>query len=69
MEDHFIAKLKKELKQPIQFESDDDMETGFAISYDSGKSSFDFTDKSLAKYLSQYLNARVAELVKEAAGD
>jgi len=62
----FIAKLQKKIKEPINFKASDDIASGFTISFDGGKSSFDFTDESLAKYLGQFLNAQVAALVKEA---
>ncbi|VAX38022.1 hypothetical protein MNBD_UNCLBAC01-725 [hydrothermal vent metagenome] len=66
LKDGFIAKLKEQLKQPITFQSSDDVSKGFAISFDSGKSAFDFTDASLAEYLGLYLNEHVASLLKDA---
>lgn len=61
----FFTKLQNEVKQPIQFQSAQDIAKGFTISFDGGKSRFDFTDISLAEYLSTYLNPQVAALVKE----
>lgn len=61
----FLAKLQNEVKQPIQFQSVEDIAKGFTISFDGGKSRFDFTDVSLAEYLSTYLNPQIAVLVKE----
>ena len=63
----FIEKLKHELKKPIELRSSEDIQAGFTISFDGGKSSFDFTDRSLAEYLSVFLNPEVASLLKEAA--
>ena len=63
----FISKLQKQLKDQIKFQSSEDIGKGFTISFDGGKSSFDFTDESLADYLSTFLNAQVAEFVKEAS--
>lgn len=65
LEESFVAKLQKQVKGTIQLESSDDIDKGFTISYDAGKSSFDFTDESLAQYLSQYLNAQVSNILKE----
>jgi V/A-type H+/Na+-transporting ATPase subunit E len=65
IEKSFSAKLKDQIKQSVTFQSSDDISKGFTISYDEGKSCFDFTDESLAAYLSSYLNERVADLVKE----
>lgn len=59
-----IGKLQKEMKGKLNFQASSDISSGFMISYDSGKSSFDFTDESLANYLSSFLSAQVAELVK-----
>jgi len=61
-----MAKLQHQLKKPIKFQSSADTGKGFTISFDGGKSSFDFTDASLAEYLSAYLNSEVASLAKEA---
>lgn len=61
----FISKLQKKLKQPIKLQSSDDVGKGFTISFDGGKSNYDFTDESLAEFLSTYLNEQVSALVKE----
>ncbi|HQP10056.1 MAG TPA: hypothetical protein PKV41_01580 [Candidatus Omnitrophota bacterium] len=58
-----LAKLQKEIKQTITFRSNDGIRSGFTISFDEGKSRFDFTDESLIAYLSSYLNAQVAALL------
>ena len=62
----FLSKLQGELKQPIKLRAAEDIGRGFTISFDGGKSSFDFSDASLAEYLSQYLNPQVSALIKEA---
>lgn len=69
LKDGFIAQLQKQLKKPIEFKASDDFGKGFAISFDEGKSSFDFTQASLAEYLSVYLNEQVAELLKESVNE
>jgi V/A-type H+-transporting ATPase subunit E len=65
----FIEKLKHELRKPLEFRPSEDIQAGFMISFDGGKSSFDFTDVSLAEYLSSFLNSEIASLLKEAAGE
>lgn len=65
LKEGFIAKLQKEIKEPITFKSNEGISSGFTISFDEGKSCFDFSDASLAEYLSAYLNAFVASLLKE----
>jgi V/A-type H+-transporting ATPase subunit E len=66
LRDGFVAELKEKLKSPLTLKAADDIGAGFTISFDAGRSCFDFTDASLAEYLSGYLNAEVALLLKEA---
>lgn len=61
----FLAQLQKEIKKPILLKASDDIGKGFVISFDQGKSNFDFTDAGLADYLGSYLNEQVAALLKE----
>ena len=65
----FLARLQEKLKQPVKFQSAEGIGKGFTISFDEGKSSFDFTDKSLAEYLSTYLTPQIAILVNEAIAE
>ena len=65
IKDGFIEKLQTQLKKEIKLQSSNDIEKGFSISFDEGKSAFDFTDVSLAGYLSGYLNEYVSSLIKE----
>jgi V/A-type H+-transporting ATPase subunit E len=65
LKDGFMAKLQKAVKQPIRFKSSDNIASGFTISFDEGKSCFDFSNAALVEYLSTYLNAQVASLLKE----
>ncbi|MBN1870093.1 MAG: hypothetical protein JW847_05930 [Candidatus Omnitrophica bacterium] len=64
LKEGFIAKLQKEIKQPLIFKSADGISSGFTISFDDGRSCFDFSDASLIEYLGAYLNAQVAGLLK-----
>ena len=61
-----LLKLQDKLKNKITLETSEEVSGGFTISFDSGKSSFDFTDQSLAEYLSAYLNPEVSQLLKNA---
>lgn len=65
LEKDFLADLKREVKKGITLKRADDIQAGFIISYDSGKSHFDFTDKGLAEYISLYLKPQLAELLKK----
>ena len=46
-----LGKLSKQLKSSIKLNAAQDMNKGFAISFDEGKSSYDFSDEALAEYL------------------
>lgn len=61
----FLAKLQGRLKEGIRLEPSADISKGFLISFDGGKSAFDFTDVSLAEYIASYLNPEVAALIKD----
>jgi vacuolar-type H+-ATPase subunit E/Vma4 len=61
LEKGFMVKLKNQLKKGISFESADDIHKGFTVSFDEGKSSFDFTEESLTEYLAKYLNDQVSQ--------
>lgn len=59
----FISDFKEELKKGITLKTSDEISGGFLISYDSGKSQFDFTDAALAQYLSKYVSGRLDEIL------
>ena len=65
LESGFLSKLKSALKRPLILRSAENIRNGFTISFDEGKSCFDFTDTSLAEFLGQYLNDQVAKILKE----
>lgn len=64
LKDGFLTKLKEQFKQSITLKSKDNIRAGFMISFDKGKSSFDFTDESLVEYLSGSLNSEMAGILK-----
>lgn len=61
---NFTGKLQAKLKEGIEIRPSLDAGKGFAISFDGGKSEFDFSDESLAEYLCGYLNEEIAALMK-----
>ena len=65
LKEGFIGKLKEKIKQPIVFQSQEDINAGFTISFDKGQTRFDFSDQSLAQYLGGYLNNEVAAILKD----
>lgn len=64
LKDAFIGKLKNKLKDGIKFKPSPNINAGFSISFDKGKSFFDFTDEGLAEALSAYLSPEISKLLK-----
>lgn len=64
LEKRFLGKLKEATKKKIILKPSEDINGGFIISYDAGKSHYDFTDKALAEYISAYLNPRLKEILE-----
>ncbi len=61
-----LKKLQDSVKAGVRLEGTDEVSGGFTISYDDGKSSFDFTDESLAQFLAAHLNTQIADILKSA---
>lgn len=59
-----LRKLKDELSKGIEFKPSSGVRSGFSISFDKGKSFFDFTDESLVDALCVYLNPELGKLLK-----
>jgi len=59
----FLAKLKDKVKDGVEFRPSDNINTGFSISFDKGKSYFDFTDEGLLETLCVYLNPELAKII------
>lgn len=65
LQDIFLAELKDKIRQGIVLKSSAEISGGFIISYDAGRSHYDFTDRAIASYIGTYLKPRLAELFKE----
>lgn len=61
-----LASLQKKLGEKVEFKASSDVGAGFVIVLDKGKTNFEFTDASLAEFLSAYLNEEVAGILKKA---
>lgn len=64
LEENFLAKLKQEAKRGIVLRPLESIQKGFIISFDSGKSEFDFSDKALAEYIGSVLKPRLKEILQ-----
>jgi len=60
-----LAELSEEMKKRIVFKPSDEISSGFTISYDAGKSLFDFSGEALAGYISAYLRPELEKILKE----
>jgi V/A-type H+-transporting ATPase subunit E len=66
LEKKFLHKLREEMKKKIILRPAEEISGGFIISFDSGKSSYDFTDKALAEYIGTYLKPKLNQILQEA---
>lgn len=66
LEKSLFSQLSDEVKKGVVVKSSDELQAGFFISYDGGKSRFEFTDKSLAEYIGSYIKPRLSELLRAA---
>jgi len=64
LENAFLAKLKEETKKEIVLKPSDGIRAGFVISFDAGKSQFDFSDQALSEYLGTYLKPKLKEILQ-----
>lgn len=64
LEKALIGELGHKVREGITLKPSDSIRGGFIISYDAGKSHFDFTDKALADYISEFLRPRIADILK-----
>ena len=64
LEQDLVVKLQNSVKAGLKIQTADDLAGGFTISFDEGKSCFDFSEEALVKYLSRYVNEYVANLLK-----
>lgn len=61
-----LGDLKEQVKAKIIVRPADEIQAGFMISFDSGRSQFDFSEKALAEYIGSYLKPRLNEILKTA---
>jgi vacuolar-type H+-ATPase subunit E/Vma4 len=66
LEKTFFQKLREETNKKIVLKPTEEISGGFAISFDSGKSCYDFTDRALAEYIGLYLKPKLNQLLLDA---
>lgn len=66
LEKTFFQKLREETNNKIVLKPTEEISGGFTISFDSGKSCYDFTDRALAEYIGVYLKPKLNQLLMDA---
>ncbi len=66
LEKSFLHKLKEETQKGITLKPAEEITGGFTISFDSGKSCYDFTDKALAEYIGTFLKPKLNQILQDA---
>jgi vacuolar-type H+-ATPase subunit E/Vma4 len=67
LEKGFLLRLKEEANKNITLSPQGEISAGFAISFDSGKSQYDFSDRALADYIGGYLKPKLKNILSVAA--
>jgi V/A-type H+-transporting ATPase subunit E len=63
LEGFFIQKLKDVCKQGISVQASNAMQAGFIISFDAGRSQFDFSNQALVEFMCANLKPNIAALL------
>jgi len=64
-ENHYLHTLSEATKKEIRLKSSDEISGGFIISYDSGRSWFDFSDESLADFIGEHLKPKLKNILED----
>ncbi|MDD5108381.1 MAG: hypothetical protein PHC29_02585 [Candidatus Omnitrophica bacterium] len=64
LEKFFLKKLIEETKSQIMLKSSDELGAGLRISFDAGKSHFDFSDTALAEYITANIRPELGRILK-----
>ncbi len=67
IEQHYLNKLTEEIRKKVFLSSSEEISGGFTISFDSGKSCFDFTDTALAEFICTNLKPKLNQILTGAA--
>jgi V/A-type H+-transporting ATPase subunit E len=69
IETSYLSRLKEQTKREIVLRPSDSISGGFVISFDGGRSCFDFSDKSLAEYIGVHLKPKLHAILQESTRD
>ena len=65
LQNDYFSQLKEATKKNIILKPSEEITGGFIISFDSGKSCYDFSDKSLAEYIGAHLKPKLNRILQE----
>ena len=60
----FVESFKKEIQSGLEIKPVKNIDAGFMVSFDGGKSHYDFTDDGLRECLSAYISPQLKEIIK-----
>ena len=66
LEKTIFQKLREETNNKIVLKPTEEISGGFTISFDRGKSCYDFSDRALAEYIGVYLKPKLNQLLLDA---
>ncbi len=64
LEKEFFKQLAQNSKKQIVLKSSEGIDSGFVISFDAGKSIFDFSGTALTEYISGFLKPELSKILK-----
>lgn len=66
IEKHLKSRLSAELKKGVELKPFPELRAGFRVAMKDGSAYYNFTDEGIAEILAEYLNPKVAEIVRPA---
>jgi len=66
LEETLLAALKEKLLKGVTLKANDNFDVGFRIAVNNGSAYYDYSAEAVVDMLSNYLNPKVTELLKEA---
>jgi V/A-type H+/Na+-transporting ATPase subunit E len=67
VEKQLLSELQKELKSGVTLKPAPDIDAGFLISEKEGNAYYNFSSEGIAEILSQYVNPRLSQLLRESS--
>jgi len=63
--DMIVSEMKKKMKKGVEIKPVKDIDAGFMVSFDDGRSRFDFTDNGLGEFIKAHLNQRLIGFLED----